>query len=142
MRILLDSNILISFLLQPQGDTPIAQIVRAVVAGRCELLLPVELIQEIRRVVQSKKPLAARIAAEDLDELIDILSLSAVVVSPIPGDIPALTRDPKDDYLLASAVIGDADYLVTGDEDLLVLIDVEGVRMVTAPEFWDILRKE
>jgi uncharacterized protein len=142
MRILLDSNILISFLLKPLADNPIVRLMHAVVAGRCELLLPVDLLEEVRQVVRAKRHLARRIALNDLDDLIEILSLGAVEAPDIPGDVPALTRDPKDDYLLACAVVGLADYIVTGDDDLLVLKEVEGVRMVSAREFWEILDAE
>jgi uncharacterized protein len=142
MRILLDSNILVSFLVKPQVDHPIAQVVRAVAAGRCELLLPEDLIGEVGQAIQSKKHLVERITADDLGDLIDILSIGAVEVPGIPGDIPALTRDPKDDYLLACAVVGQADYLVTGDDDLLVLGEIEGIRAVTARELWEIMQIE
>ena len=53
----------------------------------------------------------------------------------ITDPIPAVTRDPKDDYLLAHAVLGAADYLVSGDQDLLVLERLEGVKIVTPREF-------
>ena len=49
--------------------------------------------------------------------------------------MPSVTRDRKDDYLLAYAVVGRADYLVTGDRDLLVLGEVEGVRIVSPAGF-------
>jgi predicted nucleic acid-binding protein len=42
-------------------------------------------------------------------------------IPQIRRPIPAVTRDPKDDYLLAYVLIGGADYLVTDDEDLLAL---------------------
>jgi uncharacterized protein len=142
MRVLLDSSILISFLLTPHADHPIARVVRAVVAGRCELLLPKDLIEEVKEVTQSKRHLNKRITAADLGDVIDILSLGAIEAPDIPGDIPALTRDPKDGYLLACAVVGQADYIVSGDDDLLALREVEGVRMVSAREFWEILGGE
>ena len=50
------------------------------------------------------------------------------------------TRDRKDDYLLACAVVGQAEYLVTGDNDLLVLDGIEGIRIVTARKFCEIVR--
>lgn len=50
-----------------------------------------------------------------------------------------MTRDPKDDYLIAYAVIGEADYLVTGDKDLLVLEQIAGVTIVTPARFADLL---
>jgi len=45
------------------------------------------------------------------------------------------TRDPKDDPLLACAVEGRADYLVSGNRDLLDLGEVEGIRMLSPREF-------
>ena len=46
-------------------------------------------------------------------------------------------RDPKDDKLLELAVCGDADFLVTGDKDLLVLNPFRGVEIITPREFFD-----
>ena len=46
-------------------------------------------------------------------------------------------RDPKDDKLLELAVSGDADFLVTGDKDLLVLNPFRGVEIITPRDFLD-----
>lgn len=46
-------------------------------------------------------------------------------------------RDPKDDKLLELAVSGNADFLVTGDKDLLVLNPFRGVEIITPREFLD-----
>ncbi|MCA1625349.1 MAG: putative toxin-antitoxin system toxin component, PIN family [Acidobacteria bacterium] len=46
-------------------------------------------------------------------------------------------RDPKDDKLLELAVDGNADFLVTGDKDLLVLNPFRGVEIITPREFLD-----
>lgn len=46
-------------------------------------------------------------------------------------------RDPKDDKLLELAVSGNADFLVTGDKDLLVLNPFRGVEIITPREFFD-----
>lgn len=53
--------------------------------------------------------------------------------------VEGVCRDPKDDKLLACAVEGLADYLVTGDRDLLVLREFRGVRIVAPVEFVRIL---
>ena len=63
------------------------------------------------------------------------------IIPKITEEIPAVTRDPKDDYLLAYALVGQADYLVTGDNDLLTLDQVENVRIVTAHDFWEIVKE-
>ncbi len=53
------------------------------------------------------------------------------------GETIAVCRDPKDDKLLELAVSGDADFLVTGDKDLLVLNPFRGVKIITPREFLD-----
>ena len=66
------------------------------------------------------------------------MEILRAVGEPIPRitqPIPALTRDPKDDYLIAYALVGGADFLVTGDADLLVLKQIDSLKIVTAREF-------
>ena len=140
MRVLLDANILISFLLTPDRNSAVVELVRAVILGDYVLLLPEELLNELARTVTVKPYLAERITLEEVSELGDILSEVSEIIPRITAGIPAVTRDPKDDYLLAYAVIGQADYLVTGDDDLLVLGEVENVRIVTPDGLRDIIR--
>jgi hypothetical protein len=61
-----------------------------------------------------------------------------------PLRIPVDVRDPKDAHILAAALGGDADYLITGDDDLLVLRDDSRLSrpdIVTVVEFLSILRE-
>jgi putative PIN family toxin of toxin-antitoxin system len=53
---------------------------------------------------------------------------------------PAVSRDPKDDKFLATALAAQADYLVTEDQDLLVLREYQGIRIVTGHAFLNVLR--
>lgn len=133
-RILLDANILISYLLNPQAERPITQIVTAGVLGVFTLLLPEALLEEIGARIAEKPYLKDRIARRDAAEFTAILRSIGVTIATIDEPIPAVTRDPKDDYLLTYAVIGQADYLLTGDEDLLVLQQVQGVRICSPRE--------
>ena len=142
MRVLLDTNILISFLLAPDRGGPVHQVVRAGLRGTVVLLLPQELLGELSRKIPEKRYLADRIRPEELQEFIRLISELGELLPPIEMAIPAVTRDPKDDYLLAYALIGEADYLVTGDEDLLVLEQVGDLRIVSSRSFVDILESE
>lgn len=141
MRVLLDANIFISYLLSTSPASPITQIVRAGVLAEYQILLPQSLLEEFTRKIPQKKYLAERITPAETVELVSILSEVAEMIPPIAEAIPAVTRDPKDDYLLAYAVIGQADYLVTGDDDLLDLEQVGKVQIVTPREFLDILEE-
>lgn len=55
-------------------------------------------------------------------------------------DIPAVSRDPNDDKILATAVAGAADFIATEDKDLLDIGEYEGIRIVTGFELLSILR--
>jgi uncharacterized protein len=140
MRVLLDTNILVSHLLTPTHSGSIAAIMDSLARGDFMLLLPLELLDELEQVVARKPSLAQRIRPEQLARLREGLLAVGDVIPPIEQHIPAVTRDRKDDYLLAYAVVGAADYLVTGDEDLLVLKQVGRLRIVSPPAFVDILR--
>lgn len=61
-------------------------------------------------------------------------------IDPIKGPVPAVTHDPDDDYVLAYALIGAADYLVTGDKGLLALQGlIDGLEIVTPAQFVELL---
>jgi len=139
MRVLLDTNILISFLLAGQYESAIAQVVRAGFRGEYRLLVTEELFDEVVTTVQQKRHLTHRISPADVKRLASLLSQVAEPIPRITERMPAIVRDPQDDYLLAYALIGRADYLVTGDRDLLVLRQAGDTAIVTPAEFWRIL---
>ncbi|MGH7429716.1 MAG: putative toxin-antitoxin system toxin component, PIN family [Candidatus Methylomirabilaceae bacterium] len=59
-----------------------------------------------------------------------------------PVKVPPVCRDPDDDIVLACAVMGQADYIISGDQDLLVLNTHEGIPIVTPRGFVTILPGE
>ncbi len=81
------------------------------------------------------------------DERRDLFSLMATVTKPVR---PLLTltvrvRDIKDEKILAAAIGGKAEYLITGDDDLLVLRDdalIGNLKIVTAREFLEVLSRQ
>lgn len=141
MRILLDTNIFISYLLQSHKPGTIRDIVAAGVLGRFTLLLPEALLAELVAKVSHEPRLSKRITAEQLHEFVLLLSSVSEEIPAITTNIPAVTRDPKDDYLLAYALVGQAEYLVTGDDDLLSLGQVESITMMTPRAFWELLQR-
>ncbi|MGH2558342.1 MAG: putative toxin-antitoxin system toxin component, PIN family [Thermomicrobiales bacterium] len=76
------------------------------------------------------------VAGLDFRALLSILG-NASVVQPLP--IPATSRDPNDDKFLATALAANADYLVSEDNDLLVLGEYQGGRIVDARTFLNLL---
>jgi putative PIN family toxin of toxin-antitoxin system len=135
MRVLLDTNVLISFLLVTRDASPVRAVVRAAVAQTFTLLLPAAVIAELARKVSTSAYLAQRVPREDAEALAELLQSVTEDVPAITEGIPRLSRDPKDDYLLAYAAVGRADFLVTGDKDLLSLGTVAGVEIISPADF-------
>lgn len=139
MRALLDTNILVSYLLAPERGSAITRVVEAGVGGEFQMLVPEELLGEMIETVRRHDHLARRIPPDILRRFAESLLPVAEIILRISEPIPAVTRDPKDDYLLAYALVGQADYLVTGDRDLLVLGQVENTQVVSAADFAKVL---
>lgn len=136
IRAIVDANVFISFLLYPSGDGAPARIVRAALMHRYIPLVSPRLLREIEEKSTGKPYLASRIDVVDITWLFERL----IEVSEHRDDAsllyPTITRDAKDDYLIANAVIYQADYLVSGDHDLLDLGgEFEGVRIVSPAAF-------
>ena len=131
MRVVIDTNILVSALIATAGQP--AVIVDTWLDGKFTLLTCAEQLDELRatlhkpRVAKLIKPyLAGRLVTQVKKLAEDIRPLPRVERSP----------DPTDDFLLALAEGGKADYLVTGDKSgLLALGRHKATQIVSAREF-------
>jgi len=102
--------------------------------------MPQALLNELIVTVRGKPRLAKRIPLEELEIFVALLAQSGEGVATIAEPIPAATRDRNDDYLLAYALLGAADYLVTGDRDLLILNEqIAGLTILTPAQFATLL---
>jgi len=131
MRVVLDTNILISALLIQAGNP--AAIYRGWQEGQFTLLVCVELLDELRATLR-KPALAARIQPYKAGVLVNELKELAEMI----GALPHVKRssDSTDDFLLALSEAGKADYLVTGDKDgLLALGRHKITRILRATDF-------
>jgi hypothetical protein len=131
MRVVLDTNILVSALLVQVGHP--AAIYRGWQEGHFTLLTCVEQLDELRATLR-KPALAARIKPYEAGRLVNELKELAETI----GSLPRVKRspDPTDDFLLALSEAGQADYLVTGDKSgLLALTRHRATRIVSAREF-------
>ncbi|WP_454061737.1 putative toxin-antitoxin system toxin component, PIN family [Candidatus Nitrospira salsa] len=128
MRLVLDTNILISGLLSQVA--PPAQLLQRWLEGRYELATSPAQVEELTRVLTYKK-LQARIPTDHATDLLNNLDALAIIVSDLP--IITLSGDPADNVILATAVASRADGLVSGDKtDLLVHHSIQGIPIVTA----------
>jgi hypothetical protein len=131
MRVVLDTNILVSALLIQSGNP--ADIYRAWREGYFSLLISSELLDELRATLR-KPAIAARIKPYKAGGLVnEIRSLAEYIET-----LPRIRRSPDatDDFLLALCEAGRADYLVTGDKSgLLALVSHHETRIVSARSF-------
>jgi len=121
MRIVLDTNVLLSGLMAPKG-TP-GKIVAAWRGAHFDLVLSEPMLEEIRRVLAYSK-IHARLGwgEKEIARFLLLLRLKAEVVD-ITGVRATVPRDEGDDPILATLLASQAEWLVSGDQDLLVLAD-------------------
>ena len=131
MRVVLDTNVLLSRILRPVSSP--ARAVRLAVE-RGTVLISDTLVTELVGVLARPK-LAALVDPRDARAFVQALGGIAERVT-LTAHVEAC-RDPRDDHILALAVSGAADAIVTGDADLLVLNPFRGIRIVTPQEFID-----
>lgn len=134
MRVVLDSNVLVSALISTAGSS--REIVTAWVDERLALIASPTLIDELRDVL-GRPRLRRWVSVETATEFIDGLAEDAEIVDD-PPPLPGLTPDPEDDYLVALARAAHADYLVSGDRHLLGLADPTPP-VLTPRQFLDLL---
>ena len=133
MRIVLDTNILVSALLTPNG--PPGRLLAAVKRGDLTLVTSDAQIDELRNVL-GRDRLSACIRPREAAALLDNLSAVGVVATDLP--VVDAAHDPDDNLILAAAIVGRADLIVSGDKGhMLALGQVEGIPVVTARDALD-----
>lgn len=128
-RIVLDPNVIISAAISSAGAP--GRIVELIDAGTLVPIVCEHLIDEVQDVLtrpRLRKHVDANNAAKAVSELRRLGEWHADPVDP-----PQVSRDPKDDYLVALALAAKADALVSGDQDLHALDD-PGVEILTPRE--------
>lgn len=129
LRVVLDTNVLVSGLAYP-GSVP-GRIVAAWREGGLDVVLSRYILDELARVLP--RLARVRMTPAEIRDLVDSLMFMADVVEP-EGVPDADLRDAADQAVLLTLVASKADYLVTGDKDLLAL--AESYPIVTPADFW------
>jgi len=141
MRVLLDNSVLIGYLGSRSPETSAAfALFGAAQRGAFTLLLVEGVVDELIRKLREPPDLAARIRRADADQLIDVLRSMSEPVSSLTEPYPEVGRDRGDDYLIAHAVLADADWLVSWDKDLLDLGEIDGLVIADPPRLLAALR--
>src|ERR1041384_7717808 len=112
MRAVLDTNVLVSALLIPEGNE--RRILEAWQRGRFDLVVAPPLLQELARVLAYPKLRRRRwLSDADIVALVETLVDGAVMVAGARG--VRASRDPDDNMFLAAAIEAEATYVVSGD---------------------------
>lgn len=127
MRVALDTNIFVSALISPGGHPDL--LLDAWMRGDVTVITSREQLAEIAGVL-SRDRLRRWIDQADADALLEHIDARAVIVGAIPRVVVA--SDPDDNMILATAIAGGAELLISGDKShLLSLGEVEGILIVS-----------
>ena len=137
MRVVLDTGILIAALIT--ADTPPDRVYQAWRKKRFTLITSAWQLEEFHRASRYER-VKKFLKPAETGNLVNGLRRHASLLTELPE--VDLSQDPQDNPVIAMAIAGQADYLVTGDRrGLLSLKRVGGTRIVTAREFLKILNK-
>jgi putative PIN family toxin of toxin-antitoxin system len=138
IRAVLDTNLLVSYLLTHRA--PIATIIDDFLAQDQFIMIGApELLGELDRVLTYPKLQRYYSDEERIRFVALVFALSEAV--DLPETVPRICRDPDDDRLVACAVVGGADVIVSGDDDVLALQRVGDIPILTAAQFLEVLEQ-
>ncbi|MCU0382554.1 MAG: putative toxin-antitoxin system toxin component, PIN family [Cyclobacteriaceae bacterium] len=127
IKVIIDTNLWISFLIGKE-----LQFLKDLIEeGELKIVMTAQLVDEISLVVNRPK-LKRYFDQQKVNELITLLDIISIKFRL--KKVETICRDPKDDFLLALAKVSKADFLVTGDKDLLSLYTYGKTKIITANE--------
>ena len=132
IRAVLDTNIIISSVFW-KGNPH--EVVRRGILGEYQLVASAELLDEVADKLRVK----FKFPEESIQELVDILLTHCQIVEPTSKfDV---VRDKSDNKVIECAFDGKANYVVTGDPDLLDLKEFKSTKIITAKEFLEKIKQ-
>lgn len=138
LRAVLDTNVIVSGVISDKGIP--SQLLSAWRAREWDLVISPGILHEIQRVLSAPK--IARTYSLTRQEIVDLVQLFSHRAILMTGTltIPPAARDADDDPILACAKEAQADYVVSGDDDLLSLERYESIPIVSPAAFAAILK--
>ena len=128
VKVIFDTNVWISFLIGKR----LRKLKRHIVDGSIVIITTEQLLTEIQMVTKREK-LKKYFPQDSVNELLELLDAIAERVEVKPTHF--INRDPKDNFLLDLIDSSKADYLVTGDKDLLMHNPFKTTKILTPVEF-------
>ena len=143
MRIVLDTNVLVSAILSPRSAS--AQIIGLVLDDALNLAISRDILDEAYRIVRYPKLVRLMkkhsVTPEEVESVIERLSALSIVT---PGELTldVIHEDPSDNIILACAVEGEADFIISGDRHLTGLKEFNGITIINPATFIALIRRE
>jgi uncharacterized protein len=128
IKVIVDTNLWISWLITKDYK----KLDKLLVNKKTKLVFSIELFEEFIEVANRPK-LKKYFSKTDLEILIELIDELAYFID-VKSNIE-LCRDAKDNFLLSLAVDAKADFLLTGDKDLLELKKIKGTKIITIADF-------
>jgi uncharacterized protein len=142
MKVLIDTNVWLSYLLPPTKAQTVAIVVSTCfLRDEIDIVVPRNQLDEFASKVVTKSYFRTHIPNAAIEHFIKEMTAMTDLLPPLE-EVTAYSRDPKDDYLVEYGVVNEADYLITGDLDLLVLGRVGTLQIVKPSQFVEILREQ
>jgi len=133
MKVVLDTNVLVAAF-AAQG---LCHALLELCVDQHEIILSPDIMKEVVAALQKKLKVPPKVAKDVSEYLANHAALHKA------GRLEKqVSRDPTDDHILALAEQSNADYIITGDEDLLTLKEHQGIPIVLPRRFWEILKNE
>jgi putative PIN family toxin of toxin-antitoxin system len=138
MKAVVDTNILIRALIKPRGT--VGPIITRLRNGDYTLVYSTPLLDElIEKLALPRIRRKYRLEVNEIEALVALIALRGALVTP--SRRVKVCRDPDDDMVIEAALAGMAEYVVTGDKDLLTLKEFESVRFITPRMFLSVLSR-
>lgn len=112
------------------ADGPPRRLLEAIADRRAELVLPSDVLAELRRVLVEK----LKLAPDDVDRAADLVVQLASTVAETPSLVPARSGDPDDDRIIAAALAAGAEVLVSGDRRHVLPLRSVGPMRILRPQ--------
>ncbi len=130
LKLILDTNLWVSFLISKNY----IQLDEIIFVKKAKIIFSRELLEEFLSVVKRRK-FRRFFSNEDIRELLETIQEHSEFIEV--KSVVEMCRDKRDNFLLALAKDSEADYLITGDTDLLILEKMGKTKISTITKFFE-----
>ena len=132
MKVVLDSNIFVSSFFWKGNPRNVFD---RVTNGQDELFITDEILEEITTVLSREK---FNLSVKEVEDYVNIIESYSIKII-CKNDAEDISRDKDDNKILQCGIEGNVDFIVTGDDDLLILEKYMNIKIVKPKEYLDIL---